>query len=90
MIGQLLAKVIGTQNERELKRLQPRVGQISALEPSIQPLSDDQLHVEVPHVQHPPACLAHDRKGFDEQVVERLAVGHALLELGRFAAEFFV
>jgi preprotein translocase subunit SecA len=43
MIGQLLAKVIGTQNERELKRLQPRVGQISALEPSIQPLSDEQL-----------------------------------------------
>src|SRR5690349_6437746 len=43
MIGQLLAKVIGTQNERELKRLQPRVAQISALEPSIQPLSDEQL-----------------------------------------------
>ena len=32
MIGQLLAKVIGTQNERELKRLQPRVGEIGALE----------------------------------------------------------
>src|SRR6188768_1647172 len=43
MIGQLLAKVIGTQNERELKRLQPRVAQISALEPGIQPLSDEQL-----------------------------------------------
>src|SRR6185295_389650 len=43
MIGQLLAKVIGTQNERELKRLQPRVVQISALEPGIQPLSDEQL-----------------------------------------------
>jgi len=43
MIGQLLAKVIGTQNERELKRLQPRVAQINALEPGIQPLSDEQL-----------------------------------------------
>ena len=43
MIGQLLAKVIGTQNERELKRLHPRVAQISALEPGIQPLSDEQL-----------------------------------------------
>src|SRR6187397_2774879 len=43
MIGQLLAKVIGTQNERELKRLQPRVGEIGALEPSIQPLSDEDL-----------------------------------------------
>src|SRR5687768_1729792 len=43
MIGQLLAKVIGTQNERELKRLRPGVAEISALEPQIQPLSDDQL-----------------------------------------------
>src|SRR6266567_4589944 len=33
MLGQLLAKVIGTQNERELKRLRPPVGEISALEP---------------------------------------------------------
>jgi preprotein translocase subunit SecA len=43
MIGQLLAKVIGTQNERELKRLRPRVTEINALEASIQPLSDEQL-----------------------------------------------
>ena len=43
MIGQLLAKVIGTQNQRDLKRLSPRVGEISALEPQIQPLSDEQL-----------------------------------------------
>ncbi len=43
MIGQLLAKVIGTQNERELKRLRPVVTDINALEPSIQPLTDEQL-----------------------------------------------
>jgi preprotein translocase subunit SecA len=43
MIGQLLAKVIGTQNQRDLRRLSPRMGEISALEPQIQPLSDDQL-----------------------------------------------
>src|SRR5687767_15179416 len=43
MIGQLLAKVIGTQNERELKRLRPRVAEINALEAGITPLSDDQL-----------------------------------------------
>jgi preprotein translocase subunit SecA len=43
MIGQLLAKVIGTQNERELKRLYPRVTQISALEPQIKALSDEEL-----------------------------------------------
>src|SRR5688572_22359481 len=43
MIGQLLAKVIGTQNERELKRLYPRVAQITALEPQVKPLSDEAL-----------------------------------------------
>jgi preprotein translocase subunit SecA len=43
MIGQLLAKVIGTQNEREIKRLRPAVAQINALEPQIQQLTDEQL-----------------------------------------------
>ena len=43
MIGQLLAKVIGTQNQRDLKRLYPRVAEVGALEPQIQALSDDQL-----------------------------------------------
>src|SRR5256714_11880918 len=43
MLDTLLAKVVGTQNERELKRLRPLVGEIGALEPSIQALSDEQL-----------------------------------------------
>src|ERR671911_433985 len=46
MIGQLLAKVIGTQNERELKRLRPSVAEINGLEASIQPLSDEQLRAK--------------------------------------------
>jgi preprotein translocase subunit SecA len=43
VLDTLLAKVVGTQNDRELKRLRPIVAQVAALEPSIQPLSDDQL-----------------------------------------------
>jgi preprotein translocase subunit SecA len=43
MIGQILAKVIGTQNEREIKRLRPSVAEINALEPQIQQLTDEQL-----------------------------------------------
>src|SRR5438067_5015386 len=43
MLGQILTKVIGTQNEREIKRLRPRVAEISALKPLIQPLTDEQL-----------------------------------------------
>jgi preprotein translocase subunit SecA len=43
MIGNILAKVIGTQNEREIKRLRPLVADIGALEPQIQVLTDEQL-----------------------------------------------
>ena len=35
-----LGKVMGTKNERELKRLSARVGEISALEPEMQNLPD--------------------------------------------------
>jgi len=43
MLNTLLAKVIGTQNERDLKRLRPYVEQINALEPSIAASRDDDL-----------------------------------------------
>src|SRR5438874_9307215 len=43
MLDTLLAKVVGTQNDRELKRLRPIVAQVSALEPAIKALSDAQL-----------------------------------------------
>jgi preprotein translocase subunit SecA len=43
MLGQLLAKVIGTQNDRELKRLAPVVAKVNAFEPAIEPLSDAEL-----------------------------------------------
>src|SRR5260221_9502971 len=43
MLDTLLAKVVGTQNDRELKRLRPIVAEVNALEPAIQALSDAQL-----------------------------------------------
>jgi preprotein translocase subunit SecA len=43
MLQTFLAKVIGTQNERDLKKLRPLVGEINALEPTIQTLTDEQL-----------------------------------------------
>src|SRR5882672_10960106 len=43
MLDTLLAKVVGTQNDRELKRLRPIVAEVNALEPTIQALSDAQL-----------------------------------------------
>jgi preprotein translocase subunit SecA len=46
LINTLLGKVFGTKNEREIKRMQPRVAAINALEPEIQKLSDDQLRAK--------------------------------------------
>ena len=43
MILNALTKVFGSKNERDLKRLQPRVELINALEPEIQAISDVQL-----------------------------------------------
>ncbi|HMK30727.1 MAG TPA: preprotein translocase subunit SecA [Terriglobales bacterium] len=43
MINQLLGKVFGTKNEREIKRLQPRVSEVSVLEPAMKKLSDAEL-----------------------------------------------
>ncbi len=46
MINTLLGKVFGTKNEREMKRLRPRVAAINALEPQMQKLSDEQLRAK--------------------------------------------
>ena len=43
MIAQLLARVFGTKNERELKNLQPIVDKINSFEPATQALSNEQL-----------------------------------------------
>jgi preprotein translocase subunit SecA len=43
IVDTLLAKVIGTANDRELKRLRPLVAEISTKEPDTQRLSDEQL-----------------------------------------------
>ena len=43
MIGTLLKKVVGSKNERELKRLQPLVDRINTFEPQISALSDQAL-----------------------------------------------
>ena len=43
LVDKVLAKIFGTENERELKRLAPIVAGINAKEPELQALSDEQL-----------------------------------------------
>src|SRR6188508_3575765 len=84
MIGQLLAKVIGTQNERELKRLFPRAAEISALEPGIQPLSDEQLRGKTVEFRQRVA----DGEALDDLLPEAFAVvreaGRRVLNMRHF------
>ena len=43
MIDPILAKIFGTKNEREVKRVRPIVAAINDLEPGMQQLSDTEL-----------------------------------------------
>jgi preprotein translocase subunit SecA len=70
MIGQLLAKVIGTQNEREIKRLRPLVAEISAVEPAIQKLTDEQLREKTAEFRK----RVTDGASLDDLLIESFAV----------------
>src|SRR5215471_17561637 len=43
MIDSVLAKIFGTQNERDIKAIRPKIAAINALEPELQQLSDIDL-----------------------------------------------
>ncbi len=46
MLLNFLTRIIGSKNERELKRLHPVIERINSLEPEIQALSDDRLRAQ--------------------------------------------
>ena len=46
MIGKLLKKVVGSKNDRELKKLDPIVDTINSLEPEFEALNDEQLQAK--------------------------------------------
>jgi len=46
MLQAIVRKIVGTKNERELKRLWPAVEEINRLEPGLKELSDDQLRAK--------------------------------------------
>ncbi|MNY48789.1 hypothetical protein D3C86_1841540 [compost metagenome] len=49
-----------------------------------------QLHVEVAHLHDALGAFAHHRKRFGQDVVQRLALGHPVLELLRLGAKRLV
>jgi preprotein translocase subunit SecA len=46
MIGFIIKKIIGSKNERELKKIRPLVGRVNAFESEFQKLSDEQLRAK--------------------------------------------
>src|SRR4030043_2312279 len=71
MIGSLIKKIVGSKNERELKRIQPLIDQINQLEPKISPLSDDQLRAKTPELR--------ERIGRGESIEEILPEAFAVV-----------
>ncbi len=46
LIDAILRKIVGTKNERELRKLQPRVAAINELEPGVRALTDEQIRAK--------------------------------------------
>ena len=52
MINKLIAKILGTKNEKELKRYRKRVALINELEPKYEAMSDDELKSAFEKLKH--------------------------------------
>jgi len=80
MINSLLTKIVGSKNERMLKKLHPIVQHINSLEPGVRPLSDDQLRAKPNEFR--------ERLDRGESVDELLPEGFAVVrEAGRRVLE---
>ncbi|MBT6596184.1 MAG: hypothetical protein HOB34_08820, partial [Nitrospina sp.] len=51
MVLSFIKKLVGTHNDREIKRIQAKVDAVNALESEIKALSDDQLKAKTPELQ---------------------------------------
>src|SRR5216110_107962 len=84
MLDTLLAKVVGTQNERELKRLRPIVAAVNAFESAIQARTDDQLRGKTAEFRQRLA----NGDALDDLLPEAFAVvreaGHRVLNMRHF------
>jgi len=84
MFMKLMSKVVGTKNERELKRIQPMVVAINELEPAMKSLTDDDLRKKTAEFKERLARGA----TVDDLIIETFAVareaGRRVLDMRHF------
>jgi preprotein translocase subunit SecA len=84
IVDTLLAKVIGTANDRELKRIRPLVAEINSKEAEIHQLSDEQLRAKTAEFRQRLA----DGTALDDLIPEAFAVvreaGRRVLDMRHF------
>jgi preprotein translocase subunit SecA len=71
MIDNILAKVFGTANEREIKAMQPKIAAINALEPELRKLSDAELAAKTVEFRE----RLDNGATLDDLLIEAFAVG---------------
>ena len=76
MLDAILTKIIGSHNERELKKIQPQVEQITSLEPAVEGLSNAELKSKTTEFK----ARLQDGESLDEILTEAFA---AVREAGR-------
>src|ERR1700736_5022805 len=84
MIDQALAKIFGTKNEREVKRIRPMIAAINDLEPATQQLSDTELAQKTVEFKQRVA----NGESLDDMLIESFAVcrevGRRVLNMRHF------
>ena len=76
MIKHLIHKIVGTKNERELKRLRPQVEAINALEPEVQRLKDADLKVRTATLKERVATVLTSTNGGAADTTEDAQAGN--------------
>ncbi len=90
MLNTVLTKIVGTRNDRELKKIRPIVARISGLESSIRPLSDEALRAKTDEFRRrlKPASEGGGGEGLDALLPEAFAVvrevGRRVLDMRHF------
>src|SRR5687767_9345066 len=82
MLNTILTKIIGTKNDRELKAIRPLVQRVGNFEPSLLPLTDEQLRAKTEEFRRrlKPASDGGGGEMLDDLLPEAFAVGR---EAGR-------